>query len=301
MKMKSTINLLLITIIIILLPWRVVSQNTCTRQPEFIQQLNFDLTRSGFSTSDRLNMGIIFAEFKDPRNPGEYTRIYQHPSWKSAGFLGSIIFDEAGNIYVAPLPVVNSLHNPAEEKNTIFKIDHNSGVMEKFLDLPVESRYDPRNPFGIVGMAYDCDTRSLYVSTLEGSDENHENGKIFSINISNGKAELILDHFDALGLATYTIKGQKQLFYASARSSIIYAMNLSLSKDTNEVANPVIDLTGLGPRGDDKARKLKFSTDGKLHVNAVEFDYNLIAPTVKQEAVYTYVYDSQQHRWLPEY
>lgn len=286
---------------IMLLPFFAAGQNTCSRQPEFVQQLNFDLSRSGFSTADRLNMGIIFAEFKDPRNPGEYTRIYQHPSWKSAGFLGSIIFDEAGNIYVAPLPVVNSLHNPPDEKNTIYKIDHASGVMDKLVALPVESKYDPRNPFGIVGMTYDCDTKSLYVSTLEGSDENNENGKIFSVNLATGKSELIVDHTDALGLAVFVLQGQKKLFYGSARTSKIFTINLAHDHAADSTAIPVISIGGLGPRGDDKARKLKFSSDGKLHINAVEFDYNLIAPTVKQEMVFTYVFNAEKNEWQPEY
>lgn len=301
MKLKSVTFEFIIGSAIILLPFYGTSQNTCARQPEFVQQLNYDLSRSGFSTSDRMNMGIIFAEFKDPRNPGEYTRVYQHPSWKSAGFLGSIIFDEAGNIYIAPLPVVNSLHNPAQEKNTIFKIDHASGVMERFFALPIESKYDPRNPFGIVGMTYDCDSKSLYVSTLEGSDGNNENGKIFRVNVATGKSELIIDHTDALGLATFVLQGQKKLFYGSARSSKIFSISLDNDNAADSIAVPVINLGGLGPRGDDKARKLKFSSDGKLHINAVEFDYNLIAPTVKQETVYTYVFSPQKNEWQPEY
>lgn len=274
-----------------------VAQNTCAKQPEFVRTLQFDLSRSGFSTSDKMNRGMIFAEFKDPSNPVEYAKVYQHPSWKKAGYLGTIVFDEKGNIFVAPLPVVNTLYNPVHEKNTIFKIDHETGEMEKFISLPLESSYYPDNPFGIVGMTYDCDLQTLFVSTLEGSSAREEKGRIYSIALSSGKITLLLDKTDGLGLATVSIKGEKKLFFGSARSGKVYSIRITDSDPLKTLPQLEIDISGEGPRGDDKVRKIKYRTDGSLQLFAVEFDFNLIAPTVKQENTYFYHLNPATGKW----
>lgn len=273
------------------------AQNNCARQPGFVNALQFDLNRSGFSTSDKHNRGIIFAEFRDPANPVEYTRIYQHPSWKEAGYLGAIVFDEEGNIYVAPLPVVNNLYNPVSGKNTIYKIDHLTGVMEKFAALPVESAYYPHNPFGITGLTYDCSTRTLYVSTLESSDEKTENGKIFSISIVDKKIKTVLEHTDVLGMVTFTAGESKKLFFGSARSSKIYSLDISANASLRALPELAIDFSGYGPRGDDKARKIKFSTLNVMIIYGVEFDYNLVAPTDRQETIYRFQLDAGVKKW----
>lgn len=278
-------------------PFFASSQNNCARQPEFVQSLQFDMNRSGFSTSDRFIMGIIFAEFKDPANPVEYTRTYQHPSWKQAGYLGTIVFDDLGNIYIAPLPVVNTLNNPVYEKNTIFRIDHITGVMSKFIELPVESKFCPVNPFGIVGLTYDCNSKTIYAATLEGSEEDMEKGKIFSIAVQDKKVSLVLDRFDALGLTTFTSAETTKLFFASARRSKIMSLDLTGNKGTAAIPEEIIDFTGLGPRGDDKARKLRIRNDGMMQIYGVEFEYNLIAPTARQEQIFYYRYNKARDKW----
>lgn len=276
-------------------------QNDCSRQPDFVRSLRFDMNRSGFSTSDKLNRGIVFAEFKDPSNPVEYTRMYQHPSWKAAGYLGTIVFDEWGNIFVAPLPMVNTLYNPVNKKNTIYRIDHETGIMEEFISLPLHNDYYVDNPFGIVGLTYDCELKTLFAATLEGSTAANEKGKIFSIAIESGQVTLLLDSTDALGLATLRVGHSKKLFFGSARTGKVFSIVIGDSSALVENSRLEIDITGQGPRGDDKVRKIKYRAEGILQLYAVEFDYNLIAPTIKQESVYLYKMDPSSGKWLLQY
>ncbi len=57
-----------------------------------------------------------------------------------------------------------------------------------------------------------------------------------------------------------------------------------------------LSLEGYGPRGDDKARKIKFNGN-QLVVNGTAFHYNLQASSEKPETVYTFVWLPKQKKW----
>jgi hypothetical protein len=57
-----------------------------------------------------------------------------------------------------------------------------------------------------------------------------------------------------------------------------------------------LSLDGYGPRGDDKARKIKFEGN-QLVITGTAFNYNLQASSEKPETVYTFVWMPQQKKW----
>ena len=57
-----------------------------------------------------------------------------------------------------------------------------------------------------------------------------------------------------------------------------------------------LSLNGYGPRGDDKARKIKFS-NGTMLVNGISFNYNLQASSEKPETLYSFRWNINNKKW----
>ena len=57
-----------------------------------------------------------------------------------------------------------------------------------------------------------------------------------------------------------------------------------------------MSLEGYGPRGDDKARKIKLSGN-KLLVSGTAFNYNLQAASEKPETLYTFIWLAKEKKW----
>lgn len=262
----------------------------CKKLPPFVEKLGFDLAKSAFSTSEKMRTGIVFTDLGSGK-------IYQHQSWTKAGHLGPIIITERGDIFSAPIPVINLIDNKPDDQNKIYKIDSQSGEMNFFMELPKAAKPSAENPFGTLGMAYDCDTKVLYVSTVFGSTLHDERGRIYAINTENGKIIDSLINVDAMGLGVSFENAERTFFYGTTRLSTVYAVKLDATGKFINKPKMCCSLEGLGPRGDDRARKIRFTPKGEMIIQAVEFYYNLIAPTEKQETIYYYKYDVEKKNW----
>jgi hypothetical protein len=273
--------------------------NECKAQPVFIKALGFNANRSALSTSEKRTMGLVLVEFNKPgdtSNGGR--RIYQHPSWKSGGWLGPIQLDPYGNCFVGPVPVINLLDNPPAKQNTIYKTDAKTGEMKLFAELPVSTNISCTNPYGIMGFTYLCESNVLYVSTVLGSTRQKENGYIYALDAVTGKVIDKMPNKDVLGMGISYINGKRMLYFGSARAPEVFS--LQLTKEGKFSGNPQLEfsLAGMGPRGDDKARKIRFDKNGLMQIFAIEFNYNLTAPTEKQETGYEFSWDGEQKQWL---
>lgn len=269
----------------------------CKKQPAFVPQIGYNPQISGFSTSEKKVKGLAFVQFSQSGNPAEQ-KIYQHPSWKTAGYMGPMMLDEGGNIFVAPVPMINILENAPDKQNTIYKIDSRSQEMTKLMDLPSEQKPTEQNPYGLLGLAYDCRTSHAFATTVQGSTRDKELGRIFSLDLKSGKVLAELDNIDALGIGVNYLNQKNRIFFGKARVSEIWSVEVD--KDGKFIGNPrlEINLEGLGPRGDDKARKIRFAANGDMLVQAINFYFNLTAPTEKQETAYTFRYDIGQGKWV---
>jgi hypothetical protein len=277
----------------------VYADNNCKLVPPFVGRLGFNTRNALFSTSEKKAMGLVLIESADPLNPqAPVTRRFQDSSWKKAGWLAPIQLDEHGNIFTAPAPFINVLNNPATDQNTIYKVNGQTGHMGAFVKLPAPDSNTEQNPFGILGMVYLCETGSLYVSSVAGSNRRSEKGILYQVNAVTGKISAQLTGMDILGMGISYIDGERKLFLGRARSSEVYAV--ALDKKGNFSGKPVLafSLEGLGPRGDDKVRRIKTNKDGSLDVYGMEFNFNLIAPTEKQETVFRFVYDEDAKKWI---
>ncbi len=274
------------------------SVNNCKRNPVFINSMGFNPTKSFLSTSDEKIMGLVLIESEMPGNPqAKRLKVSQHPSWTKAGWLAPILISEKGDIYTAPAPFINILNNPIANNNTIYKVDNSSGEMKEYLKLPFADSINTENPFGIIGMAYLCETQTLYVSTVAGSKRNEENGHIYAINTETGKVIDEVKNTDAMGLGISYMRGKRELYFGTGRNSDV--AYIEVNSKGKFVGSPKFALTiaGLGPRGDDKVRKLRADQFGNLVLHGMEFSYNLIPPREKQETIYQFRFNEEQEKW----
>lgn len=258
----------------------------CQKIPPFVKALNFG-NSAAFSTSDRKIQGLVLFE-------GE--RVYQHPTWKMAGSLAPITRDSSGDTYVAPAPWIDVLENKPDEQNKIFKVDGQTQEMRQFVNLPKAAEPTSQNPYGALGLAFDCDTSSLYVSSVSGSTRDQVNGRIFQIS-TDGKILSQLEKTDAIGLAVFNSAKGKKLYFGQARNSEIWSIALDGKGNFSGEPRKEISLEKLGTRGDDKARRINFSNN-EMTIFGIEFGFNLIAPSEKQETAYRYLYDANADSWL---
>lgn len=263
---------------------------SCQKTPAFVAQLGF--SNPALSTSERGRAGLWVIEAQADG------RRYQHPSWAAAGFLAPIERDGEGNVYVAPAPTINTLLNPPAEQNTVWRVDAQTQQMTPFVKLPDAAPTNEQNAFGALGLAYDCETASLYVASVFGSTRTREAGRIYRVDVKTKQVAAQPDNVDAFGLRVFnSIKG-KRLYYGLARRAEIWSVDLDDAGNFTGPPRREISLTGLGPRGDDKARRINFTPQNDMLVFGVEFDFNLIAPTEKQETLYRFRYDAVKDVWL---
>jgi len=273
--------------------------NNCKGNTAFIQKMGFDGQSSFFTTTDQKIMGLVLKQSEQPGNPNaRIVKSFQHPSWKKGGWLAPILIDEGGNIFTSPAPFINILDNPISNNNTIYRVDAASGEMQEFMHLPLQDSINPQNPYGIIGMVYLCETNTLYVSSVAGSRLHQENGHIYAIDIKNKKIIDQLDHVDAMGMGISYGAGKRQLFFGTGRSSDVQVITLDASGKFSGKPQTTFTLQNLGPRGDDKVRRIKTDNNGNLLVYGIEFNFNLIAPREKQEMLYRFIYDESEKQWI---
>jgi hypothetical protein len=269
----------------------------CQAVPEFALEMGYDTTAI-MSTNETLKGLFIYDR---PTQPGQTpTNVYQHPTWDDAGYLGAPVNDEAGNIFVAPAPRVNLYDNPPDQQNTIFKVDTNTAEMAAFAALPFPAPMPPENPFGIIGLAYDCDTQSLYAASIAGSTRDKELGIIYQIDPQTGEILSQLENVDAFGMAVFNRTLGKRLYFGLARKSEVWSV--ALGNDGRIRGKPRFEfsMAGWGADGDDKARRIVFRRADEMFVRGSAFNYNLIAGSERIQTDYLLRYDPAQDIWLLE-
>ncbi|MFY7900062.1 MAG: hypothetical protein ACOVNY_07745 [Chitinophagaceae bacterium] len=278
---------------------------SCQKEPLFISKFGFNPKWAALSTSEKSKIGLALIELlpsnneKAPNNQSIKGRMYQHHTWTKAGYLATIALDVQGNVFTIPAPLVSFLHNNPLEQNIIYKIDYLTGIMQKWKSLPLQKiKGYLQNPYGLLGLTYDCTSNMLFASSVQGSNRYQEKGIIYEIHATTKKIVDTLQGKDVMGLAVnYDNKGNKKLYFGTTRTGHIYSIVIGKSGQfEKQTIQLECSLEGLGPRGDDKARKIKF-VNGNMIVNGVAFNYNLQASSEKPETTYVFSWNNQQQIW----
>lgn len=264
----------------------------CQTQPAFIDKLDFTGKAIG-GTSLAGYIGFVMAE---QDNNGNYLQIYQHPSWTTAGYLGPFVRDHLGNTYTAPTPFSSVELNPPAEQNKVYKIDTNSGVMAEFVNLPAALPPSEGNPYGVMGLFFDCDSNVLYAGSIAGSTAENVVGRVFRIATS-GEIEDYWSGMDVLGVGVFSGVNGKRLYMGSARDSGIYS--IALDEEGNFASEPRLEfyLAALEGGDNDKAQRFTFTPEGDMLIKGIDFNYNLSASSKPHLNLYTMTYVPQSDSW----
>jgi hypothetical protein len=211
--------------------------------------------------------------------------------------MGAITTDGQGNAYTAPIPVINVLDNPPGKQNIVYRVDSKTAVMAPLTNLPGADSTAKENVYGLLGLYYDCHAQKLYASSVAGSTRDKEKGVIYLVDPNDGKVLDKLTGMDAMGLCTGGVTGTKRLYFGSSRIPAVYSAELTKEGKFKGGVQKELSLDMLGPRGDDKARRIRFDKNGDMLISGVEFNYNLTAPTEKQETQYRFRYDEEEKKW----
>lgn len=271
-----------------------IGLTNCQVQPGYIAKQGFNPSLSALSSSEKKIKGLVLVQFAN--ESGAVGKTWQHPSWSRFGWMGSISSDDKGNSFVAPAPVVSVLDNPTTDQNTIYRVDGQTAEMSVYYRLPIPDS-TTGNPYGLLGLYFDCHSKLLYASSVAGSSSSVEKGIIYAIDPEKAKVVDELRGFDAIGLCVGGITGEKKLYLGHARDGGIYAVSLTPSGKFTGEPKLQFSLDMLGPRGDDKARRLRFNQQSELQVWGIEFNYNLTAASEKQESTYRFRYDAVSAKW----
>jgi hypothetical protein len=213
------------------------------------------------------------------------------------------MLDRNGNIYLIPAPRVDLFSNPPEKQNVLYVVDDKTGVMKAYLDLPYERAPSQLNPYGLMGLGFDCDTNGLYVSSVAGSSRNEELGRIFRVDLSTGKITDQLEYMDVLGIGVFNTPKGKRLYFGKARTPEIHSIALDNAGNFVGDSRLEFSIVGLDPSGADKGRRIQFRTVGnerslEMIIDTLKFNYNLVPPSSQSlRLALRYVYEPNTDTW----
>ncbi|MEZ5047298.1 MAG: hypothetical protein R2831_09945 [Chitinophagaceae bacterium] len=273
-----------------------IGSNNCRQIAPFVSHTPINPIRAAFSSDAQGIKGIELIQL--PLHEHDSIIRYHHPSWVKYGYMGSVVTDDKGNAYTFPIPFVNTLNQTFEEINSIYKIDANTAEMSRYLKLPKQDSTQGIVPYGLLGIYFDCHGKILYAASVSGSTRDKENGTIYAIDYNTKEIVDTYHGIDAFGLCVGGVTGQKRLFFGSGRNASIYSLELSKKGKFKGKHQLELNLDNLGPRGDDKARKIRFDKSNNMIIHGIEFNYSLAAPSIKPETVYKFGYNFEKKQWV---
>lgn len=273
----------------------VVSE--CKGIPAYLSRTGFVPGKPfGYSVAEKGATGLSLIQFPGKGVP---YKLFTLPSWSIAGHLGAVTTDAEGNSYVIPRPFVNTLRNDPLMQNIIYKVDSQTGTMAEYIRLESEKPPHTGNPYGLMGLFFDCEANILYASSVVGSTASEELGTVYAISLgSEPTVKATLMGFDAMGLGICYVDGKKKLFMGKARNSDVYSIDLDADGGFEGEPVPILTLEGLGDRGDDKPRKIRFDSQGNMVIGGVSFNFNLANSADRNENIYSYQYDPASGQWV---
>lgn len=267
--------------------------DSCRSMPAFISQTGLG-NAVAIDTRQRGYTGIRLLNARNGKT-------WQHPSWDDAGHVGAFARDSAGNIYIAPTPEVSLAENPPELQNRIYQIDAKTGEMALWLELPAAAAPSQANPFGVMGLFYDCDTDSLYASSLAGSSATEVHGRIYQIKVANKQVIDQLEQTDAIGIGVFNGANHKRLYLGSARSPDVYSVALDAQGSFTQDVQHEFSLATLPNGNTTNVRKFVFRQEQNgrylMLLKELEFGFRLLAENNLRKRVYAFVYNPKQANW----
>lgn len=267
--------------------------DSCRAMPAFIKNTGLG-TQVAIDTQQQGYVGLRLVE-------PQTGKTWQHPTWDDAGHVGANTRDRQGNIYIVPTPEVSLAENPPELQNRIYRVDNQTGEMRLWLELPQAAQPSAANPFGAMGLFYDCDTDSLYASSLAGSSAQKVEGRLYQIKVATTKVVDQIEQVDAIGVGVFNGVPHKRLYFGSARSSDVYSLPLDAQGHFVNQPRHEFALAALPNGNTTSVRRFVFTKAGSsyaLQVRELEFGFRLLAENNLRRRYYNFNYQAEQDTWL---
>jgi len=257
---------------------------SCARIPTFLYKMG--IKRPIIDLSQQRYKGIAFYYGT------KFNRVLHKKEWERYDALGTYTIDKVGNIYLTPNPFISIKPTTFNLQKAIYKIDSVSGKLSRWLVID-EVKPNASNPYGLISIVYDCDNNSLIVSSIDRSNYKAQKGRIYKIDPKTKNVEKLVDGFDALTVNILHTKKEKFLLAGSARDSGVYAFAFKGEKLTPnaiklfELPNPSL-----------RVRKIKVIGKNRLKIEAIKFNYSLVAESAKKQRVmYIATYNLTNSTW----
>ena len=266
----------------------------CRTVPKFISSLKMRKPSLDSRQQDG-SMGLLIRDF------AKKDTSWQHKSWEKSGYIGAFDRDKQGHIYVVPMPYVSLLVNKPEEQNQIYRIDSSTAKMSLFMKLPTKTQPNARNPFGAMGLFYDCDTNSLYVSSLAGSQPMKEMGVIYQIDLKTKKIVSKLENTDAIGIGVFNDETGKKLYFGSARNSNLFSIALDNEGHFSGEKRYELSLSQIKGGDSTVIKKVQFAKKNSqfyMILKEIEFGFRLLAENNTHKKKYNFQRDKTSHKWV---
>ena len=264
----------------------------CRRLPKFFEDIGIG-PNPLVGTSFRSYVGFVVYD----RNGSK--KYIQHYTWREAGNLGGFINDGQGNFYVIPVPFVSVELNPPEKQTILYRIDSVSGIMAPVLTLPAAVPPSTTNPFGLMGLGLDCETNSLYVTSVAGSSAARELGRIFRIDLGSMQVADEYDGIDAIGVGVFKGVSGKRLYYGAARAPLVFSIALDEKGDFVGEPREEFSVANLPGVGNQRVRRINFINPQEMSIRSVEFNFSLRASNEVPSDLITFNYDPPTDTWTP--
>ena len=257
---------------------------SCARIPTFLYSMG--IKRPVIDLSQMHYKGIAF--YYGPK----FNKVLHKKEWEIYDSLGTYTIDRLGNIYLTPNPFISIRSSTFNLQKAIYKMDSRSGKLTRWLEID-DVKANANNPYGLISIVYDCDNNTLIASSIDESDYKAQKGVIYQINPKTEDIVNRVEGFDALTVNILHTKGSKYLIAGSARDNSVYAFAFKGSKllptphKLFELPNPRL-----------RVRKIKVVGKNSLKLEAIKFNYSLVAETnKKQRFEYIATYNPTNSTW----
>jgi hypothetical protein len=261
----------------------------CTRNPSFPEKNGLKPPYAIDLKQDMQNKGLKIIE-------ASTGKVLKLPGWDGFGYLGLYTMDNNGNIYTSPVPYISLDHNPPAEQNKILRVDDETGEMKEFVRLTSVNPPTQKNPYGVIGLGFDCETKSLYATSVAGSSYEKETGKVFQIDPQTGKILDTFDDFDALGIALFVGVDGKRAYFGYARKPEIYSVGINDKGGFKNDLRFEFSLVDVPNGSYNKAHRIKIEDDVMV-LKTREFSYTLITASDVMRTVYKFRYNTDNAKW----
>ena len=257
---------------------------SCAKIPQFLYSLG--IKRPIIDLSQLHYKGIAF--YYGPK----FNKVLHKKEWERFDALGTYTIDSYGNIYLTPNPFISIHPSTFNLQKAIYRMDSKSGELTRWMAID-DVKPNSTNPYGLISIVYDCDSDRLIASSIDESNYKAQKGVIYQIEPKSKTVVDRVEGFDALTINILHTKGSKYLIAGSARDNGVYIFAFNGDK-LNPKAHKLFEI----PNPRLRVRKIKVIGKNRLKIEAIKFNYSLVAETnKKQRFEYIATYNPTNSTW----